>query len=332
MLFDPAIEEMYTRILAGDKIHLARAITWVESHNDSIRQKALQLLEKCSLISPSSLRIAVTGSPGVGKSTLIEALGMQLIDQGYRVAVLAVDPTSTESLGSILGDKTRMNELSSHQNAFVRPSPTGLELGGVNSSTRESILLCETAGFNIIFIETVGVGQSEVEVKTMCDLFMLLMNPGGGDDLQGIKKGIVELADIIAITKSDGTLKDASQSAFNYIKQSLQVIKHSSNQIEPQVIKVSALEDFQIDKLTQLLFKMNAEAMESGKFDINRKEQLNRWFELGFYKKINEWIRQNEEVVKIISDFRNLSNTNAVFVPIEIEKQLQKLKTGFNLK
>jgi len=332
MSFDPALDEIYTRIKDGDKVFLARAITWAESSNEAYRTKAIKLLERCSTNKSISLRIAVTGSPGVGKSTLIEALGISLIQKGFKVAVLAVDPSSTESHGSILGDKTRMSELSQQINAYVRPSPTGLELGGVNSSTRESILLCEAAGFNIIFIETVGVGQSEVEVKGMSDLFLLLLNPGGGDDLQGIKKGIIELADIIAVTKYDGNLKTSSQNAFSFIKQSAQVLKHSSKNFEPRIINISAIENYHIDELESIIFEVEKAYKSTGHFEKNRNEQNTRWFELGLQKQLFEAIRREESVQSIISNFRKKPLEANVFIPLEIEEALKEIKIKLQLK
>ncbi len=332
MSFDPALDEIYARIKDGDKVFLARAITWAESSNQAYRTKAIKLLERCSTNKSNSLRIAVTGSPGVGKSTLIEALGISLIQKGFKVAVLAVDPSSTESHGSILGDKTRMSELSQHLNAYVRPSPTGLELGGVNSSTRESILLCEAAGFNIIFIETVGVGQSEVEVKGMCDLFLLLLNPGGGDDLQGIKKGIIELADIIAVTKYDGNLKTSSQNAFSYIKQSVQVLKHSAKVFEPKIINISAIANYQLDVLESMIFEVEKTFKATGQFEDNRNDQNTRWFELGFQKQVFDTIRHDEFFRNIISNFRKKPLEDHVFIPLEIEKAVKEIKTKLHLK
>ena len=192
------------QILAGDRRALAKAITLVESTRADHGEQAVQLLAELMPHAGKSIRIGVSGAPGVGKSTFIESLGNYLTEQGHQVAVLAVDPTSAVSGGSILGDKTRMEALSVNPKAFVRPSPAGTTLGGVTRRTRESLLLCEAAGYDVIIVETVGVGQSETAVSDMTDMFLLLLSPGGGDDLQGIKRGIMELADLVLVNKADG--------------------------------------------------------------------------------------------------------------------------------
>ena len=205
------------KVRAGDRNALGRAITLVESTREEDRRRAVEMLESLIDATGDSTRIGVSGAPGVGKSTLIDRLGCYLIDEGHRVAVLTIDPSSAVSGGSILGDKTRMEELARRPDAFVRPSPTGGALGGVARSTREAILLCEAAGFDIILVETVGVGQSETMVADMTDALLLLLAPGGGDELQGIKRGIIELADVVVVNKTDGELESAArQTAAGY--------------------------------------------------------------------------------------------------------------------
>jgi LAO/AO transport system kinase len=205
------------RVRAGDRKALGRAITLVESTREEDRGRAVEMLESLMEATGDSTRVGVSGAPGVGKSTFIDSLGCHLIDRGHRVAVLAIDPSSTVSGGSILGDKTRMERLARQPDAFVRPSPAGRALGGVARRTREAILLCEAAGFDIILVETVGVGQSETMVADMTDVFLLLLAPGGGDELQGIKRGIIELADVVAVNKTDGELESAArQTAADY--------------------------------------------------------------------------------------------------------------------
>src|SRR4051794_37873334 len=201
---EPSLDVLYEGVLKGDRSLLARAITLVESNAEQHFQKAQQLLQKLFHHTGKSIRIGITGVPGAGKSTFIEAFGMYLCGLGYRVAVLAIDPSSSISGGSILGDKTRMEQLSKNPNAFIRPSPTGGKLGGVHRKTREAMLICESAGYDIILIETVGVGQSEVIIRDMVDFFILLVLTGAGDELQGMKKGIMELADAVIINKADG--------------------------------------------------------------------------------------------------------------------------------
>src|SRR5713101_4330951 len=204
------MSELARAVIDGDRRALARAITLVESTRPDHRAEAETLLAEVLPTAGGAIRVGVSGAPGAGKSTLIEALGLYLVGLGHRVAVLAVDPSSTRSGGSILGDKTRMEQLTRSPDAFVRPSPTGGTLGGVARRTREAMLLCEAAGFDVVLVETVGVGQSEVKVAAMVDLFMVLVAPGGGDELQGLKRGIMELADLVVVNKADGELEHAA--------------------------------------------------------------------------------------------------------------------------
>ena len=200
------VDQLYAGILSGDIVHLSKAITLIESTNPKHKKSDRLLIDKCMTHAGDSIRIGITGTPGVGKSTFIESYGSFLIEQGTKIAVLTIDPSSQISKGSILGDKTRMDKLSIAEMAFIRPSPAGDSLGGVARKTRETIILCEAAGFKRILIETVGVGQSETAVHSMVDIFLLLLLPGGGDELQGIKRGILELVDVLAINKSDGSI------------------------------------------------------------------------------------------------------------------------------
>src|SRR5210317_1818887 len=227
-------------LLSGNRRALAKAITLVESKLERHREQAQGILEQVLPHSGNSIRIGITGVPGVGKSTFIEAFGLYLIEQGKRVAVLAVDPSSPIAGGSILGDKTRMEELSRREEAFIRPSPSEGTLGGVAQKTRETMLLCEAAGFDVILVETVGVGQSEHQVAGMVDFFLVLMLPGGGDELQGIKKGIVELADAIVINKADGDSETIARTTQQHYRSALGLLKHASFW-QPQVLACSAL-------------------------------------------------------------------------------------------
>jgi len=208
-----SVEEFVNGIVSGDRTILSQAITLAESSLPGHYRMAQEIIEKCLPLSGRSVRIGITGSPGVGKSTFIEAFGLLLAGEGRRLAVLAIDPSSGQTGGSILGDKTRMEKLSTHPNAFIRPSPSAGTLGGVARKTRESIIMCEAAGFDTIIVETVGVGQSETAVRAMVDFFLLLLLAGAGDELQGIKRGIMEMADAVAITKADGSNKLAAESA-----------------------------------------------------------------------------------------------------------------------
>jgi LAO/AO transport system kinase len=263
-------------LLGGNRRALAKAITMVESTLDSHRLQAQDILEQVLPHSGNSIRIGITGVPGVGKSTFIEAFGLYLIEQGKRVAVLAVDPSSPIAGGSILGDKTRMEELSRREEAFIRPTPAAGALGGVAQKTRETMLLCEAAGYDVILVETVGVGQSEYQVAGMVDFFMVLMLPGGGDELQGIKKGIMELADALVINKADG---DSEQLAFITQRQytsALSLLRHNSFWT-PRVLTCSALTNTRIDSVWEMMLEYHSEALEREAFDAKRSRQNLDW-------------------------------------------------------
>ncbi|BBK44522.1 LAO/AO transport system kinase [Allostella vacuolata] len=237
---DERIAALAERVRAGDRRSLARAITLVESARDSDRPAAEALLAAILPAAGRSIRLGISGVPGVGKSTFIEAFGLHVIGRGHRVAVLAVDPSSKVSGGSILGDKTRMEMLSRHPDAFIRPSPAGRTLGGVARRTREAMLLAEAAGFDVVFVETVGVGQSETAVAEMVDLFLLLLLPGGGDELQGLKKGIVEIADLLLVNKADGDLAPAARRTAADYRGAIRMLRPSNPPWKPEVQAVSA--------------------------------------------------------------------------------------------
>jgi LAO/AO transport system kinase len=264
-------------VLAGDRSILARAITLIESSSAEHQTRAQKVLQRLLPHSGKARRIGITGVPGVGKSTFIETFGGQLCRQGLKVAVLAVDPSSTRSGGSILGDKTRMEQLCREPNSFIRPSPSGKTLGGVARKTRESMLLCEAAGFDVIIIETVGVGQSEVAVRSMVDFFLLLILPGAGDELQGIKKGIVEQADAILVTKADGanTLK-ANQAKQEYAT-ALHYLSPATPQWHPPVELCSALTGEGIDAVWKLALRFYQELEPAGIIAGRRHQQALHW-------------------------------------------------------
>lgn len=263
-------------ILKGDRRSLGKAITLIESTKENDRIIAQDLLEKILPHSGKSFRVGITGVPGVGKSSFIEAFGLYLIKKGHRVAVLAVDPSSPINGGSIMGDKTRMEELSHHQNAFIRPSPASGSLGGVAEKTRESILLCEAAGYDYILVETVGVGQSEYEVSSMVDFFMLLMLPNAGDELQGIKKGILELASAIIINKADGDTLEMAQLSLAHYKSALELFSHGPLW-KTEVLTCSALQNKNIDLIYNMLNSFKVSMGEKNIFE-NRKKQNKEWF------------------------------------------------------
>lgn len=271
------IEQLAEDIVAGDRARLARAITLVESHKDEHRLLAQDLLQRLLPFSGNATRLGITGVPGVGKSTTIDQLGINLIEAGHKVAVLAVDPTSKRTGGSILGDKTRMTRLSQARDAFIRPSPTAGTLGGVTRKTRETMVLCEAAGFDVIIIETVGVGQSEVAVADMVDFFLVLLLAGGGDDLQGIKKGIIEIADMIAINKADGDNVRRAERAASEYQSALSIFTPKDALWFPPVVTISGRENTGLNKLWQKVLDHRQVLQKAGEFDRRRQEQAVTW-------------------------------------------------------
>ena len=282
-------DELINGILEGNRTILSRAITLVESTLPEHQKLARQVVEACLPHSGKSIRIGITGVPGVGKSTFIETFGKLITSKGHKIAVLAIDPSSERSKGSILGDKTRMEELACDPDAFIRPSPSSGTLGGVARHTRESIFLCEAAGFDVIFIETVGVGQSETAVHSMVDMFLLLMLAGAGDELQGIKRGIMEMADIIAINKADGNnVKKAESAAMEY-RQAVQLFPPSSSGWSPRVMTCSAQTKSGIHDLWEITDEYFSLIRQNGFFEERRKNQATYWM----YESINDRLKEN---------------------------------------
>jgi LAO/AO transport system kinase len=275
---DVDVEALARDVVARDRRALAKAITLVESTRDDHRDAAQHLLERLLPRTGTAVRIGITGVPGVGKSTFIEAFGRYLIGIGKRVAVLAVDPSSARSGGSILGDKTRMSLLSAAPEAFIRPSPSGGSLGGVARRTREAMLVCEAAGYDVVIVETVGVGQSEVAVSSMVDFFLVLMLAGAGDELQGIKKGILELADALAINKADGDEVARATDAAAQYRSALNLFRHTTPNWNPPVVTVSAHESRGMDTVWSIIQEHQQKLGETGEIAQRRREQQRIWF------------------------------------------------------
>ncbi|MFW2381158.1 MAG: methylmalonyl Co-A mutase-associated GTPase MeaB [Acidimicrobiales bacterium] len=265
----PPVHDLVEGLRSRNRRSVAQAITLVESNSERDLEAKVELLDLLAQEPhPSTVRIGISGTPGVGKSTLIEAVGVKLINKGHRLAVLAVDPTSARTRGSILGDKTRMPQLSVSGQAFVRPSPAGFGLGGITTSTASSIAVCEAGGFDVIFVETVGVGQSETAVAGVTDLFLLLHSPGGGDELQGIKRGVMELADWVAVTKADGDLLPAARRAESELKMALHLMRPKPGRDVTPVTLCSALDENGLDEIIDGLFELHRTLQSSG--DIGR--------------------------------------------------------------
>lgn len=271
--------ELADALLSGNRSALSKAITLVESNQNKYFEIGRKVLDLCLPHSENSIRIGITGVPGVGKSTFIESFGLHLIEKNKKVAVLAIDPSSKKTGGSILGDKTRMEKLSVHPNAFIRPSPSNGALGGVANATRESMLLCEAAGFDIIIIETVGVGQSETEVRQMVDFFLLLLIPGAGDELQGIKRGIMEMADAIAVNKADGDNIHKAKVAAQEYANALHLFQISPNSWTPKTLTCSAQFGEGINKIWEIILEFNALTRSNNWWGHRRKEQEKMWFD-----------------------------------------------------
>lgn len=284
-----SLEEYVEGILQGDRVVLSQAITLIESLNPNHQALGQSIIEKCLVHANQSIRLGITGTPGVGKSTFIESFGQEIISKGHKVAVLAIDPSSQLSKGSILGDKTRMLHLSQEENAFIRPSPAGNSLGGVARKTRETIVLCEAAGFDTIIIETVGVGQSEIAVHSMVDFFLLLLLPGAGDELQGIKRGIVEMADLIAVNKADEERLMLAKQAKTAYQNALKLFPPKESNWLPQAMICSALSKMGVAEIWQYITDYQFFIKENGYFEKHRQAQSAYWLK----ETINERLLKN---------------------------------------
>ena len=322
---EPSVQEMIKGILNGDKAFLARAITLVESTNKHHSRKANNIIDGCLANNITSIRIGITGVPGVGKSTFIEAFGTMLTGLGKKVAVLAVDPTSSLTKGSILGDKTRMELLAKDPNAFIRPSPSSESLGGVARKTRESIILCEAAGYNVILVETVGVGQSETVVHGMVDFFLLLKLAGAGDELQGIKRGIMEMADGVVITKADGANKAEAEKAKVEFTGALHLYPAKANDWYPKVLTCSALQNQGISAIWEMIKSFTSLAKDSDSFAQNRIKQNQNWFLETVNERLYNEFYNNKRMKKELSTLLLAIEQNKIS-PFLAAKKLLALK------
>ena len=302
------VEELAAAIRSGNRAALPRAITMLESTRADHREQAQQLLLALMPDSGNAHRVGITGVPGVGKSTTIESLGMHLIDHGHRVAVLAVDPSSTRTGGSILGDKTRMARLAQHPDAYIRPSPTSGTLGGVAKATRETVVLLEAAGFDVILIETVGVGQSEVAVSNMVDTFLLLTLARSGDQLQGIKKGVLELADVVVVNKADGDHLPEARKAARELSSAIRLIYQHETLWRPPVLTMSAMEGSGLTEMWETVEKHRKVLTEAGQFEARRRTQQVDW----------TWQMVRDTVLD-----RVLSNPNVRKMRADVERQVK---------
>ncbi len=292
-MIPPDIQTLADGILGGERRALARAITLVESARPDHRERAQTLLAALAGAAPAAapgIRIGLSGTPGVGKSTFVEAFGTEMIGRGHRLAVLAVDPSSTVTGGSILGDKTRMDTLARNPAAFIRPSPSGGSLGGVARRTRETIALCEAAGFDMVIVETVGVGQSEVAVARMTDIFLLLLAPAGGDELQGVKRGIMEIADLIVVNKADGDLAAAARRTRADYAAALRLMRRREGDAAgfPRALTASAVEGTGIGEIADLVAELDAARRSGGFHAARRREQAVTWLETALEARLRE--------------------------------------------
>lgn len=307
-----SVDDYVEGILDRNMAVLSRAVTLVESTLPEHQAKAQKVIEACLPYAGKSVRVGITGVPGAGKSTFIDALGMHLIGCGHRLAVLAIDPSSERSRGSILGDKTRMEELSAAKEAFIRPSPSAGSLGGVARKTRETIVLCEAAGFDTIFVETVGVGQSETAVHSMVDFFLLIQLAGTGDELQGIKRGIMEMADGITINKADGANIGKANLAKAQFRNALHLFPMPESQWEPKVLTCSSVEKIGIEEVWNMVNDYVIFTKKNGYFNHKRQRQSKYWM----YETIDERLRnsfyRNEQIAKMLEEYEALLAENKI--------------------
>lgn len=312
-------------VRAGSRKALAKTITLIESARPDHQSLAARVLDELLPFSGNALRLGITGVPGVGKSTFIESLGMHLVEKGHRLAILAVDPSSVSSHGSILGDKTRMEKLAAHPGAFIRPSPAGGTLGGVTRKTRESLLACEAAGFDIVMVETVGVGQSEVSVAAMVDFFLLLTLAGAGDELQGIKRGILELVDAIVVNKADGDNREKAVQTAKMYADAMHLFSRTSPDWEPAVLTCSALEMKGIRELWETVRSHHEKLKVSGGLEAKRKKQALDWMGALLDEGLKDWFYHRPEIKKLLPEMIRAVAKGEVAPPAAVKNLLNFL-------
>jgi LAO/AO transport system kinase len=314
------LKALEAALVSGERRGLAKALTLIESRRPEHRLQAGKLLSAIYPKTGRANRIGITGSPGVGKSTFIEALGKFFLQDGHKLAVLAIDPSSPRSHGSILGDKTRMDELAVHPNCFIRPSPSGLSLGGVARRTRECALLCEAAGYDTILIETVGVGQSETLVSSMVDLFMFLQLPNAGDQLQGIKKGILELADLVVVTKADGAFEQAARRAKVDHEMALHYMQPDPDRLLTRVMMCSAVEKKGLREIHETIMESLKILSADGRLQKRRRQQREQWFDSELQDQLMDWLLQDREFISRVHELKS-KVMQGVMAPTEAAQQ-----------
>ncbi|MCF6271193.1 MAG: methylmalonyl Co-A mutase-associated GTPase MeaB [Melioribacteraceae bacterium] len=324
--YEPTIDEYVEGVLNNQRTLLAKTITLIESNSDKHFKLANKIVQKLLPRAGNSIRVGISGVPGAGKSTFIEELGLYLISKGHKVAVLTVDPSSSISKGSILGDKTRMEKLSREQNCFIRPSPAGTTLGGVTSKSRETITICEAAGYDIILIETVGVGQNEITVRSMVDFFLLLMIPGAGDELQGIKRGVIEIADALLINKADGDNITRAEIAKSEYSTALHYLQPKIEGWNTPVETCSAINNQGIEEFWSLVLDYVALTKKSGYFQSNRTQQSKKWFHSLIDEKLKSIFFSNSHILKMLPKFEKDILNNELFVLDAVEKLFSNYK------
>ncbi|HSA79416.1 MAG TPA: methylmalonyl Co-A mutase-associated GTPase MeaB [Geminicoccaceae bacterium] len=325
---NPALETLGQRVLSGDRRALARAITLIESRRPDHQEQAERLLERLLPATGKGVRLGVSGTPGAGKSTFIEALGAHVIEHGHQIAVLAVDPSSRRSGGSILGDKTRMQRLAKAPDAFIRPSPAGATLGGVTRRTREAGLACEAAGFDTIVIETVGVGQSESAVADMVDCFVLLLAPGGGDELQGIKRGVIELADLVLINKADGELLPAARRAQADYQAALRLLRPATPGWTPEVLTCSALHGEGIAAVWQAVQRQRSTLEASGELAAKRQRQSGSWLWAEVQAGLADALRADPATAELLAALEDDVASGRLLPPQAARALVARFRTG----